>query len=205
MTQRPEMKLSQIKGEQRNSYIAYVENRWTQLQGRIVERSEAAWKYLMLTNAGSALAVLSFMGAYKTIEPIPNAPSMLIAFLSGVVLVGVGHAIAYYRATWLFSGWRADISRFYTDDIGWSEVLTRDNTRSGYFIWVDVVAWLSFICFFAGLGLGVYDVTTVRKAAMNNQQQKGATTPSPLTDRSDHPRVPPPPPPEPRQQPPKNK
>lgn len=121
-------------------------------------RAEAAWKYLMLTNSGSAVAVLSFMGAYKTIAPIPHAPWMLVAFLLGVVLVGLGHATAYYRATWLFSGWRADVSKFYADELEWGDVLARDNHRSSYFILADVIAWLSFACFCAGLGFGVYDL-----------------------------------------------
>lgn len=155
------MKLSQIGGEQRNNYVSYVENRWSQLQERIVGRAEAAWKYLMLTNSGSAVAVLSFMGAYKTITPIPHAHWMLLAFLLGLVLVGLGHATAYYRATWLFSGWRMDISKFYADELEWGEVLARDNDRSSYFILADVIAWLSFGCFFAGLGFGVYDLTTL--------------------------------------------
>ena len=115
------MKLSETNGEMRKEYLEYVQTRWTQLQETLTERAETVWKYLLLTNSGSAIAALSFMGANKTLTPIPNAPSMLIAFLVGVVLVGVGHAIGYYRANWLFAGWENDVSNYFADKTTWSD------------------------------------------------------------------------------------
>lgn len=151
------MKLSETTGDQRKSHLEYVDNRWKQLHEMSKDRAEKAWAYLMLTNSGSAVAVVSFMGANKSLTPIPGAPVMLLFFLLGIVLVGVGHAIGYYRSNWLFSGWRNDTSDYFGEKLSWNELLERDKLRSRYFVWVDVVAWISFGSFLTGLGTGIYN------------------------------------------------
>jgi len=149
------MKLSETTGDQRKTHLEYVDNRWKQLHEMSNERTEKAWSYLMLTNSGSAVAVLSFMGANKTLTPIPGAPLMLLCFLVGLVLVGLGHAVGYYRSYGLFSKWRENVGEYFEDKITWHELLERDRQRSGYFIWADVVAWGSFLSFLSGLGIGI--------------------------------------------------
>jgi hypothetical protein len=149
------MKLSETTGEQRKTHLEYVDNRWKQLYDMSNERAEKAWAYLMLINSGSAVAVLSFMGANKSLTPIPSAPLMLLCFLLGLVLVGVGHATAYYRSMWLYTGWRDNVGEYFEDKITWHELLDHDRNRSRYFIWADVVAWGAFISFLTGVGVGI--------------------------------------------------
>lgn len=151
------MKLSETAGDQRKTHLDYVDNRWKQLHEKTNDRAEKSSAYLMLTNSGSAIAVVSFMGANKSLTPIPGAPVMLLFFLLGVVLVGMGHAVGYYRSNWLFSGWRNDVSDYYGDKLTWNELLQRDRLRSRYFVWADVVAWFSFGSFLTGLGIGIYN------------------------------------------------
>ena len=87
---------------------------------------------------------------------------MLAFFVLGVVLVGIGRAVNYYRSYWLFSGWRSDVSKYYADGIEWNVLLSEDEKRSGYFVWIDVVAWMSFLCFLTGLAIGFVGIFCTR-------------------------------------------
>ena len=151
------MKLSETNDEQRKLHLDYIENRWSQLHELTTESASEAWKYLMLTNSGSAIAVLSFMGANKTLTPIPGAPWMLSAFIVGVVFVGCGHAVAYYRANWLFEHWRTEVGNYFADKVTWNELLECDRQRAKYFYLADIVGWASFLSFIVGLGIGAFN------------------------------------------------
>jgi len=148
------MKLSEENAELRAVHIQYVNTRWKQLYEMVAGTSKDAITYLMVTNSGGAIAVLSFMGAMKSINPIPGALCMLASFVTGVVLIGFGRGVVYYRAYWLFSGWRSGVTKYYADTIEWGELVDEDNKRSRYFIWADIIAWLSFFCFLTGLAIG---------------------------------------------------
>ena len=152
------MPLSQEKPEVREAHVAYVNTRWKQLHEMTTSASKDAATYLMVTNSGGAVAVLSFMGAMKTVTPIPGAVWMLASFVFGVVLLGFGRAANYYRAYWLFSGWRTDVRKYYIDDIEWSMLIIGDEKRARYFPWIDIVAWMSFFCFLAGLVIGFVSI-----------------------------------------------
>lgn len=80
---------------------------------------------------------------------------MLASFVFGVILVGIGRAVGYYRANWLFSKWADDVSKYYQNDIEWAILLNKDNDRSKDFVWGDVVSWLSFFCFLGGIFVGM--------------------------------------------------
>ena len=57
------MPLSQEIPEARETHIGYVITRWKQLHEMVTAASKDAVTYLMLTNSGGAIGVLSFMGA----------------------------------------------------------------------------------------------------------------------------------------------
>jgi cytochrome b subunit of formate dehydrogenase len=147
-------KFSESPPELRQQRLDYIDKRWKQLAEATVARLDAAVTFLMLTNSGGALATLSFMGAMKTISPLPGASWMLALFLLGVVFVGILRTIHYYRMAWLFSGWRDDVANAMKDQLSWSELLARDNHRAKYFVVADIVGWLAFSCFIAGTAIG---------------------------------------------------
>jgi len=156
------MPLSQEAPELREAHVGYVNTRWKQLHDMVNGSSKDIVTYLMVTNSGGAVAVLTFMGAMKTLTPISGAISMLAFFLVGVVLVGIGRAVAYYRAYWLFSGWRSDVSKYYADGIEWNALIREDEGRAGYFLWIDVLAWLSFFCFLVALVIGFVSISCAK-------------------------------------------
>jgi len=147
-------KLSESTPEQRTARLEYIDKVWKYLSDQGLVRLDAAVNMLMLTNAGGAVATLSFMGAMKTVEPVPRAPAMLALFLTGVVLVGILRAIHYYRVIWVIAGWRDDVERFFKDSLNWSELLSNHRARTTNFVAADIVGWASFLCFVAGTVLG---------------------------------------------------
>lgn len=156
------MFLSQESPELREAHVAYVNTRWEQLYGVTDIAAKDATTYLMVTNSGGAVAVLSFMGAMKTLTPIQSAIWILAFFILGIVLVGVLRAMSYYRSNWLFSQWRGDAGRYFADKIEWEYLIGEDEKRSKYYVWMDVVAWLSFACFLVGLLIGFVNILCTR-------------------------------------------
>ncbi|OGA11995.1 MAG: hypothetical protein A3H33_10545 [Betaproteobacteria bacterium RIFCSPLOWO2_02_FULL_65_20] len=144
--------------EIRKARQEYIEDRWRDLSNRQREHTDEAAKYLMVVNAGGAIATLSFMGAMKMLDPIPGARAMLSFFLAGLLLVGLGRALAIYRFDWTFSGWRDAVRLYYTDKIDWEALLEGDMSRSGRFLPSEFVAWASFACFITGLAIAYVDL-----------------------------------------------
>lgn len=140
--------------EMRKARGAYIDSRWKGLAEQIVVRLDAAVNYLMLANAGGAIATLGFMGAMKTVRPIAEAPLMLGLLLVGIALVGVLRAIHYYRISWLFAAWRDDVNAHLTGKLGWKALLERDARRSNRFVLADLVGILAFGCFLYSIYIG---------------------------------------------------
>lgn len=149
------LKFSRTPEELRRRHVEYVNTRWKQLAELSKEYSQAAVTYLLLTNSGSAIAVLSFMGAMKTTTPIPNAPAMLMWFLGGVALVGLLRAIVMYHVGRRFTRWRNGVQKYYADEWTWEQLVIHDE-EMGWWYWpADLCGWASFVCFLYGLWLGV--------------------------------------------------
>jgi len=132
--------------------------RWKELADLQNEAARHAWTYLMVTNSGGAVTVLSFMGAMKSTTPISHAPAMLIAFVLGLIIVGFGRAAAYYRISYRYARWRKSVDNFFDDNWTWDQVLADDKSMGWTFLLGDILAWASFACLLTGIGLGVTSV-----------------------------------------------
>lgn len=138
----------------RQARLQYVGDRWKGLADQLVVRLDALVAFLMVANAGGAVAILSFMGAMKNASPIAGAPLVLGLFLVGLVMVGVLRFIHYYRIAWLFAEWRDDANGFFGDRLDWNELLGRDRDRGRRFWLADAAGLISFGCFAAGIYIG---------------------------------------------------
>jgi hypothetical protein len=150
-----DLKYSEHSDEAKQARLDYINSRWKELNELQREAGRLAGTYLMVTNSGGAVAVLSYMGAMKTTTPSVTAPAMLLAFVLGIVMVGVGRAAAYYRVTKRYGRWRRGVQHFYRDEWTWQELLADDETMGWQFPLGEFLAWASFACFLAGAGLGV--------------------------------------------------
>ena len=155
--------LSETPEEIRESRIEYIRERWKQLSDTQGTRTEAFVKHLTLSNAGGALAVLSFLGAAYDRAMEVSAPLMLAFFVAGLLLVGVLHLAQLGKVAGLFEGWRNDVGLFYSDRLTWGELLGRDRQRLSPPSHVLVLGGASFICFVVGGALGLWGVLSLTK------------------------------------------
>lgn len=145
------MKYSSMNTNIQNATNEQIKERWLQLSTLVNILVESIWKYLFLVNSGSAVALLGFMGAKETLYPFPAALCALAYLVSGVVLVGVGYALNYYRFVYLASKWRNESIMFFNDQICWEDLINKDKKRSKYFFVADLIAWMCFLCFLNAL------------------------------------------------------
>lgn len=149
------VKFSDAPEDTRRQNVEYVSDRWKELAALQRDAAGHATNYLMVTNAGGAVAVLSFMGAMKTARPFDLAVPMLTFFILGVVIVGAGRALAFFHVARRFDRWRDAAHRYYNDEWTWAQALDHDSamgtrSRLGAFL-----GFSSFGCFLAGCALGV--------------------------------------------------
>jgi hypothetical protein len=75
----------------------YIADTYKRYYENYIRCSDKVWTFLFTTNAGGAIAVLSFIGSSnitKSILPILS----LCFYATGVILVGVLMALAYHRS-----------------------------------------------------------------------------------------------------------
>ncbi|MGA2802440.1 MAG: hypothetical protein ABSE97_08760 [Verrucomicrobiota bacterium] len=140
--------------ELRNHRIEYINQRWKQLHALEKECAEVAIKYLLLTNSGGAIAVLSFMGSSEKARSSHYAVAALASFVVGVILVGVFNILRYYRVANLFNSWRRDSEKYFERQIDWKKLTDADNLRSKAQIAAHFAGNLSFVAFLVGCLLG---------------------------------------------------
>lgn len=140
----------------RKTLGAHINQRWGQLYHLEKEWAEKAFKYLLLTNSGGAIATLSFLGASPAAIRILEAKVALALFLTGVVLVGVGTAKTFHHMSNLFKSWKTEVENYYSDRITWGHLQNEDRKRAEQDIWDYVVPYASFACFIAGCIAGAW-------------------------------------------------
>lgn len=142
----------------RSARASYVADRWEQLSTMEKESAADAWRFLMLMHAGGAVAILSLMGSLESVRPesLPSAPLVLLYFVVGLLLVGIGKAVNYYRTEYIFRMWRNDVEQYYKESSDFDKLIHNDNERTKSFIWLDLIGWASFLFLIAGFGTGGY-------------------------------------------------
>jgi hypothetical protein len=145
--------------EIRNNQINFINQRWKQLYDLEKEWSDNAIKYLFLTNSGGAVAVLSYMGSAGTLFRLSMAIA-LCSFLLGLIIVGWVNSLIYQDMKNLFNEWKTDTNKYFTDQIEWETLLKNDENRSKDNVWAIRCAYISFICFIAGVVIGLISFFT---------------------------------------------
>ena len=150
------MNLSQMKDPQRENSINYLNQRWRQLYELEKEWGEKAVNYLFLTNAGGAIATLSFLGAAKDAIYLPCIKLALVTFVLGVIFVGVVTARAYHHMQNLFVGYKKDANKFLQDSVSWEHLSDEDDLRVNSMCFQYLFPYASFLCFILGCIFGGY-------------------------------------------------
>jgi hypothetical protein len=132
----------------------YISHRWNQLSNLSKEQTVDGIKYLFHVNAGASVAVLAFIGAAEPVRSSNWAWSMLGCFVAGIFFIGVLNFTRFHYLTWMFRGFREDVSDYYESPMTWDEFQERGYKRGHRFDWILVFAYVSFGFFIAGLLIG---------------------------------------------------
>ena len=150
------MKLSSTGEPARTDRLDYINERWKQLL-RLVEDTELrALKYLTLTNSGGAIAVLSFMGASESVRNLTGPKIALGFFIVGIILTGVLMAKGVHMMDRLLRNWRNDVKKYFSDEIGWKELIEADERRTKPDYTAYVLGYSAFACFILGSMIGLF-------------------------------------------------
>jgi hypothetical protein len=137
---------------ERRTEINTLRNQWI----------EKALRFLILTNAGGAVAVLSFIGNSDDARRMFGPRFALSCFAAGIVVAGIFIAIQFHRFDSIFRGYRSDSAKYFSDQIEWKELRKGDSHRSAPHSIDYVWPYFSFILFILGCiagGLSLFTST----------------------------------------------
>lgn len=134
--------------------VEYINRRWGQLHELEERAVEQAYRYLFLTNSGGAVAVLAYIAQRGDEARTPLVLGMLVCFVLGVVLVGLGLAKTYEHMSGLYKDWKRDTRRFFARELSFNELTKSDDARA-VTDWLDrALPYGALLAFFAGCGVG---------------------------------------------------
>jgi hypothetical protein len=118
------------------------------LQSDSVER---AMRFLILTNGGGLIAILSFMGAAESVRDNPTSWRVAGLFLLGVVLCGALAAENYHVASKTMDTWIKDMDAALRAEIDVEQPMANLNAALRYRKWIaPILGYLAFSAFIAG-------------------------------------------------------
>lgn len=150
------MKLNATPPHLRQPQLDYIEQRWKQLHELEIKRSDTAINYLFLVSGGSSAAVLGFIGNVAKDQAIPqSAVLMLSCFATSLLLVGLLKGAITMHVMAIFKSWQSLVRRYYSDEIGWKDMLTKDNEIVLKVEWMPLaLGWIAFGFLCLGVGIG---------------------------------------------------
>ena len=148
------MPFSQELDHVRQYRFNFISARWAQLNQLTKEWSDKAISYLMLTNAGGAVAVLSFMGGSEKVREMAGPRIALACFAVGVICIGILVAKQLHRFERIFKGYVKDSTRYLADQIEWDTLTTDDNARANPSVMDYAWGYVAFILFIGGCVAG---------------------------------------------------
>lgn len=178
-------------------YVSKINSRWGQLNELMLSIVTDGIKYLFYVNAGGCVAMLTFIGTADTARHLQWPWTVLGIFFVGLFFVGVLNLARYHVLDYLLKGWNTDVSTFYSGDLEYSDLHSRDDVRVEKTSWILVFAYLAFLAFVAA---GIYGFFSLQGFIKTESVQTNVTEKMKMPDpNTKHvPKMPPnPPPPQP--------
>lgn len=149
-------KYPDLPPERRQQYIDGINRRWKQLHDLEAQWGERAYKYLLLTNSGGAVAILSFLGT-DSARHIFWAKAALVCFVLGLIFMGIEIARRVHFTENLYSRYRDDASAFFAGDMDFNALDDADEARSRKPpLLAYVLPYICFFLFIAGAAIAGY-------------------------------------------------
>lgn len=145
---------SQSSPELQKVRLDHANQRWKQLYELEKESAAEGLKYLLLVNAGGAVATLSFIGAIGK-DAVSDLPKVALGcFAFGVACVGVTRAIEFHHMNRLFREWKAGVELYFKDEKTWEILSGDDDNRAQWRPIHYMVPYTSFALFLIGCACG---------------------------------------------------
>ncbi len=137
----------------------FIEHREKQLQSIATTASETAIKYLFVTNAGGAVAILAFLGAIaeKPVE-IGMLKYSLALFFVGVILVGIYRAYLVHVYMDIFKQYQFSVKNYFGERKDWDDFYSEVESQVKPNKIPHILGYSSFVCFIGGSLLGVFSL-----------------------------------------------
>lgn len=132
----------------------YINQRWGQLYELDKEWGKEAIKYLLLVNAGGAVATLSFIGTSDVVRAAVTPKIALLLFFLGLMCSGLMIAYAYETMSRLFGRWQQDVEAHDRKEITYDELLRRDKERATSGVVDRILGYTSLLSFALGFLVG---------------------------------------------------
>ena len=133
---------------------SYINTRWNQLYELEKEWGKEAIKYLMFTNAGGAIATLSFIGTSEEVRGSLPPKLALIFFFIGLVSSGIMIAYAYETMSRLFDAWQRDVNAHNKKEFDYHTLVKRDGERVPNGVLDRILGYTSLLSFIIGFLIG---------------------------------------------------
>ncbi len=138
----------------RNAQSDFINKRSEFLSRWVSSELEQATSYLLLTNSGGAVAVLSFLAAVPRYQSNRWLYTSLILFAAGIIFLGLFRSHEYERSEGIFLAWQDDVKKFISNPSFWNDLIKRDELRTKLSPWGRIFGYGSFICLVAGIVVG---------------------------------------------------
>ena len=169
----------QWKADNQKNENDYISSRWSQFYELEKEWGQTAIKYLVMFNAGGAIATLSFVGALGASQIGNTAIIALSLFVAGVVIAGFMVAHAYKTCSSLFKHFRLDEAKHSRGDLSYEDFLSADEARVPSGKLETALGYLSFACFIVGCvigAVGLFNPSISKDAPVEHASQSASAS-----------------------------
>ena len=141
--------------DERKARENFIEHREKQLQNITVSAAETGVKYLFTTNAGGAIAILTYLGAIATNpNPAQTLKISLVLFFFGVILIGIYHVLLVETYGNIFKKFQESTKNYFADKKEWDEYFSEIQAHVKPNNIPRILLYTSFGCFIFGCVFG---------------------------------------------------
>lgn len=149
------MRFGDLNEEEKHCAFTRIDAQTAKVRSEVMSSVDAAINYLFLSNAGGAVAVLSFVATTAGGKNL-QSPLVALGFFSlGLILVGVIKAYRVHYFTRRSIAWSSGADRFFAGDVDWEGLNAAYSKAATEARWPYCVACASFACLALGGGIGL--------------------------------------------------
>ncbi|MDN4502512.1 hypothetical protein QX776_08865 [Alteromonadaceae bacterium BrNp21-10] len=133
----------------------FIENRERQLQSVTTESVDKSLTFLFSANAGSAVAILAYLGAISSKPDVIEFKVALAMFFLGVMLIGIFRVFVTEMYGSLFWAFKKSTENYFEEKQEWEDFYSEINAQVVKNNIPRIFVYSSFACFFLGCIFGV--------------------------------------------------